>query len=443
MALFSRRDLQTSVDTLSGHLTQTQLQAMVHRLNRGPSGLLLATEWEVSLLSAFSQCGKIEYEKDFGGKRHPDLLFQSGDSGKFEFLADITTISDVYAHEQNPYDDFCAEIRIFLQKHGHISGGLRIDVQHEMHGAYGNRKVRLLLPQKAQVQEFVKAKLGTFLALLVKEPDSDHGLFYNQSGIRFTIHYDSREKRFDGGSHFDYTVPYSKRRNPLRNALWNKAIQLLESGYTGSTGVIVCVGGCDALNERSGANGAYGCHQIIEEVFRSTLPILFVLVLRVQESRPNFPSDSSVKIVPKLYWKTGWEKAQVSTALSAIERMSQLLPAPEDTPMNAIHSLKGSNGHIGRPLGGFSMQGGTIKISARALTQLLAGEIELKRFLQQHGLKSLTAREPTFAFFEQQLKRGHTLRKAFVEPDEHKDDDWIVLEYAGPDSAISPYLVPK
>ena len=89
------------------------------------------------------------------------------------------------------------------------------------------------------------------------------------------------------------------------------------------------------------------------------------------------------------------------------------------------------------------MQGGTIKISARALTQLLAGEIELKRFLQQHGLKSLTAREPTFAFFEQQLKRGHTLRKAFVEPDEHKDDDWIVLEYAGPDSAISPYLVPK
>jgi hypothetical protein len=75
---------------------------------------------------------------------------------------------------------------------------------------------------------------------------------------------------------------------------------------------------------------------------------------------------------------------------------------------------------------------GTIKISARALTELLAGRVTMQAFLAKQGL------DPS-QFFVRQLENGNTLKNASLETAEHKDDDWVVLEYDGPDSAISPY----
>ena len=89
------------------------------------------------------------------------------------------------------------------------------------------------------------------------------------------------------------------------------------------------------------------------------------------------------------------------------------------------------------------MQGHTIKISARALTELLAGKIELKQFLEDHNLKPNESGQQAWPFFEWQLQSGRTLKNSFVEPEPHKDDDWIIFEYNGPDPAISPYRVPK
>jgi len=64
------------------------------------------------------------------------------------------------------------------------------------------------------------------------------------------------------------------------------------------------------------------------------------------------------------------------------------LPLPEATPGNAIHWLASRNKKDGRSLGRIFMQDHTIKISARALTELLAGKIELKQFLENHNLKT-------------------------------------------------------
>ena len=80
MAIFSRRDLQTAIDNLGDCLTRKQLGELVGRINGEPADSLVA-EWEIVVLSAFKQCGRIQYEKDFGGKRRPDLFFQLGQSG--------------------------------------------------------------------------------------------------------------------------------------------------------------------------------------------------------------------------------------------------------------------------------------------------------------------------------------------------------------------------
>ena len=440
MAIFSRRDIQTALNSLRGRLTAAQLEELVRRLN-GEAQTSLSTEWEAILLYAFGQCGRIEYEKDFGGKRKPDLFFQFGQSGRHEFLADITTVSDIAAHDENPYDVFSDTVHAFLQKKGHTAAGINLSVHDKQVGNYGNSKIHLLLPEKGKMYQFVKDELGQFLMGIIKEPSKAAQLSYDKNGVSFNITYDAQEKKYSGGRHLVYTVPYSRQRNPLANSLKSKSKQLGQSGYQGLSGLIVCDGGCEALKERSKINGAYGCHEIIGDVFKNHSSIAFVLVLQLIE---NFRNNihHSIHITPKIYWNPAQTKAHIQELGIAIERMLKSLPSPEAAPKNAINWLK-SQKNIGRPLSKISMANNSIKISARALTELLAGKVELKKFLEEHNLKPIQDGQRAFPFFELQIQQGNTLKNAFVEQEVHADDDLIVLEYAGPDPAISPYRVPR
>jgi hypothetical protein len=384
----------------------------------------------------------VQHEPDFGGRRKPDLFFQIGESGNFEFAADITTISDAGAHSSNAYEEFCDAIWRFLNNRGHGAGGINIDVAHQETGEYRDSKIKLLLPPKGKVDQFVKSELGPFLSQIAKSPDKDAVLHYNQNDIRFLIKYNSAEKRFSGGRHIDYTVPYSEQRNPLMNCLREKRKQLSKSGFKGLRGIIVCDGGCEALKERNAVAGMHGCSEIIEPFLKSNKSILFVLVLRIEERPATNLLNRSIQVRPKLYWNFASDKTLFGQTKCILDRLLDKLPLPESTPRNAIRWLN-TNGNIGRSFGGTSMKGDTIKISARALTELLAGKIEPEQFLKEHGFKPMQTGQRFIPFFEIQLQQGHLLRNAFVEPDKHKDDDWIVLEYGGPDPAISPFRAPK
>ena len=442
MAIFSRRDVQGMINSLADSLSAKQVEDLVGKLNNGDSNEILATEWETVILAAFRQIGRVQYERDFGGGRRPDLFFQMGESGNFEFIADITTVSDADAHDSNAYEEFCEAIRRFLHKRGHIGAGINVDVVHQETGEYRDSKIKLLLPPKGEINQFVKSELGWFLSQITKEPDKDAVLKYDRKEIRFSILYNSKEKRFSGGHHIDYTVPYSERRNPLMNSLRRKREQLSKSGFTGLRGIIVCDGNCEALKERNAVAGMHGCSEIIEPFLKSYKSVLFVLVLRIEEKHTAFSFKYSIQICPKLYWNFATDKSLFGQTKRVLDRMLNKLPIPESTPRNAIRWLA-RNRNIGRPLGGYSMKGNTIKISARALTELLAGKIEPEQFLKEHGFRPIQEGHKAIPFFEIQLEQGNLLKNAFVEPDEHKDDDWIVLEYAGPDPAISPFRIPK
>jgi hypothetical protein len=442
MAIYSRRDLQAALDSLAGKLSQEQLNGLVKRLN-DPGPTSLAAEWEVVLLAAFAQCGRIQHEQNFGGQGRPDLYFQLGRSGSLEFIADIRTISDVNTHAENPFREFTMAIRSFLLKRGHTSAGINIHVKHREEGNYGDRKMRLQLPKKQDIDGFVKTELGVFLSNVAREPDKDANLLYNQNGIHFSIQYNSKDKWGSGGQHIVYTVPYSKSRNPLARALIKKRTQLATTGYNGPKGIIVCDGGCDAFQERSRVNAAYGCQEIVDGFLQAHQSILFVLVLQIEEYGGGFISNASIQIKAKLFWNPNCDGNIASEISSVIDRILHYLPSPEGTPSNAISWSRGHKKQVGRSLGNFFMQGKTIKISARSLTELLAGRLDQKQFLEQYGF-TLTERNPhPVPFFELQLRQGHTLRNAFVERDQHKDDDLIVFEYDGPDPAISPFRVPK
>ncbi|TAL55733.1 MAG: hypothetical protein EPN89_00240 [Methylovulum sp.] len=443
MAIFVRRDIQKAVEVVAKSLSREQVKSLVDRLN-GDVTEGLAAEWETVVLSAFCQYGIVLHEQNHGGETRPDILFQDKQSN-LEFLTDVRAVSDRDLHQKNPYFEFTQAVSEYLQQNGHNAAGIYIDVEYVEEGEYRNRKVYLTLPPKNEIETFVAAELGEFLLEIARNPEKSNKLHYDKNQVRFTIRYNANEKRFGGGGHICYTIPYSSK-NPLKNALQKKGQQLIKSGYTGTLGIIVCDSRCDALNERSDVNGAYSCQEIVENYLRTHTHILWVLILRIEEAHVTFLPQTTINIKPKLYWNPERENHLFQKTFNALEQILKHLPKPEATPANAIHHLDSKNGKTGRSnFGGFHMSGKTIKISTRALTELLAGEIDLQLFLEAHGFKSdpLNPSRSCLHFFENQLSRGNTLQNAFVEEEEHKDDDWIVLEYDGPDPAISPFRVPN
>lgn len=442
MAIFNRRDIQAALDQIAPSLTRQQLVHLVKRLNGNPSQTISA-EWEAIIISALSKCGHISHELSHGGSTRPDILFRDENSS-LEFLTEIRALSDKNIHEENPYHDFFEAIKQYLKKLGHNSSGLYINVGHNEEGEYKNRKLKLALPKKSEIEVFVATKLGEFLSGIVQDPLKSSVFRYDTKEIRFSISYSGNEKKFNGGSYVSYTVPYSIR-NPLLNALIEKGNQLVKSRYKGIKGIIVCDGGCDSLNERSEFNGAYSCQKIVESYLKSHSYISWVLVLRIDEEAGLFLTQAKIKISARMYWNSPIDSRAYEETLDLINRMLNCTAIPRDTPKNAINWLK-NNKNIGRSLyGGYSMSGNKIKISTRALTELLAGQIGLQQFLEDHRLKPnpLDPGDSSISFFENQINRGNMMKNASVERTNDNDDDWLVLEYSGPDPAISPFQTPK
>jgi hypothetical protein len=448
VGIFSRRDVQAALDSLSPCLAGKQLEELVGKLNggvcaprpgreavsrahRGDLVHALAAEWEVIVLAALSRCGSLKHQKDLGGPSRLDVLFQRGEPDGLEFVADIRVVSDADAHRKNPSAEFCEAIRLFLQRLGHSSAGLDLRIENVHDGEYEDRKIRLTLPPKDELDAFVKRELGQFLANVAREPAKDASVSYDREGIKFTLGYNSNERRFGSVRHLSYTAPQSLHRNPLANSLAKKGKQLGRSGYSGAKGTIICDGGCDSLRD----NGTIGCKRIVGEVFRARSSTLWVLVIRFDESvRPLGLHQISLR--SKLYWNEHREKSIFADTAALLERMVAHLPTPETTPANAHRPVGGNKQHWGRQLGGCRMGDKTIRMSARTVSELFAGKITMDQFIQSQGL------DPTI-FFTRHLRNGNTLKNASVERNEHSDDDWIVLEYDGPDPAISPYRVPR
>lgn len=436
MGIFSRRDIQEALDALNPHLTSDQLDELVGRLNGaalspGPRKFadVLAAEWEVAILSALGKCGHVAYAKDFGGPKRLDVFFQL-DGSELEFAADVRAVSDVDAHKENPIADFHRAVARYLSKRGHSAAGLRVNVDAIEDGDYRDRKILLALPRKRELDVFVKTELGDFLSGISRNSTTDASFSFHRGGIGFSIRYSSAEKQYSTASHLSYTAPCSVQRNPVANALRRKGDQLAKSGYAGARGIILCDAGCDSLRENDGCS-ALGCRQIVEAFLSTRSSILWVLVIRVDESFDPL-GLRKIGLKSTLYWNKDGDKSLHATTLNVHRELLSLMPQPEVTPANARQSHSASTVSRGRPLGGCRMGSHAIRISARALTEFLAGRMTKEAFLERQGL------DPT-GFFERQLKNGNALKNAFVEREPHKDDDWIVLDYDGPDASASPF----
>ncbi|MDQ3816190.1 MAG: hypothetical protein M3362_00700 [Acidobacteriota bacterium] len=400
----------------------------------------LDTEWEVALLNAFSKVGKVQHEPALGGRRKPDLHFVSEKDPCQYFAADITAISDKGFDGHNPFDAFQDELMRRVGERGLRQNAFNVKVDGNHQLLYrGGEKPKLSLPPISKFGEKIfNDRFNDFLDQIVRSPGQlrEFRVFDVQDHIDLAVAYDPHQ-RYSHSMYLVYRKITHLTENVVYERLSEKRAQLLDSGFKGPLGIILCDGGFDAFHSNTDST-SYSPDKVIRHFLLQHEDIDFVLVCTIKqnETQPVFRC-----------WSRDFFDDHAEL-LVCINQLIDVFPEVESDAVNAINHLRGSspalgNSHFGGHEVGWGRSKMRITISARAVLELLAGKLSQQEFFERHGfIPSEFKIGPYINPFNSGLDKGLTFSQVGFEKSETEDDDWIVFELSGPDPAISPFVAP-
>ncbi|WP_163701566.1 hypothetical protein [Adonisia turfae] len=438
MAIFPRRVVQKCLDEIRSLnlLPEEKLTRLIQKeLNSSDPVKSIACEWEVIILSALSKVSRIEYEKNFiEGGRTPDV-FCGLPSGTC-FLADITTVSDRAAHKENPAHYFFQQVREFLSRRGVSStAGIDIRIGGDSVGKYGDQKAKLALPQKGDIPRFINQNLSSFAKDISSNESAPRKFSIDDGTIKVQVTY-APDRGSSGGGYPSYTSFYSPTRNPIFNKLEQKAKQLKESGFSGITGIFICDGWCASLHNVNISPDEFSQDTVIQNFFKGNQRVSFVLTLTPEEKHSAISVVMRNKL--KFFQNPNADYPVTSELIETLNLMGQQLPKPESMLINALQSLKGNSSTGLSHYGGYIMEGDMIKISSRTLVELLAGILDVDKFIADH-FGYVNENSQASNFFRNKILSGKMIENIELERSEDEDDDWVVIKFGESDPALSPY----
>lgn len=429
MALFSRRTLQQLVWQNIPVMSEGLAADMDARVNGKNVDQRLAAEWELAIVNALTKLGKVGYAEASKGSAVPDVRFVAS-SGE-EFLADITAVSDTGYHESNPFDYLQNELVRRVQKQGLDANHFSLKVDGNSRKLYlGGPKARLALPRVSDFATVIFNKdFARFIADIISNP-SQVRAFSARSGeeVSLSITYNPNQPFFTG-NHLAYDVVFSLENNPIYNRLKRKAEQLRRSGYSGIKGIILCDAGCAVMRAKSRAGFHYSAKEIVAHFLRRNKSISFIQLLTVDDDKGHHSDTHHFRVVEQTYLNSPHSVPE--SLMLALQAVPSVIARPQNKPCNARQEGK----RRGSFYGGLKLSANTLRISARALLDLLAGRLSRETFLRDHGLLD----SPSKNMFESALKEGRLLCDVRFEHCPNSDDDWISFSFSNaPDPAISP-----
>lgn len=445
--VFSRRAIQARINRLSQTLESSQLANLVKRLNARDESRLHAM-WEVVILSALSKAGSLQHEQALSNGRCPDINWEieKRGGGSLTIIGDITTISDDGLEDQNPFKFVSKEIARLASKFGLNPGSFWIEVRGKTVGKPHKSKMRLLLPEKASLNIFIKNDLEPWIHRVKQDSSAKSKFEPIGDSIDLRIIYDPNWEN-GGGSYTSYTVATSKAINPLFSALKGKIKQLNGAPDDAIRIIFACDGGCDLI--RHGINGkshyTFNSREIAEDFLRQNSSIDFVLLSTISENHHPFGLPTKYHMSYELVCAPIDSRSHrvttesIDTLTDALNAALPSIPQPLRPAYHSAALLKQAGvGHD--RLGGYSMQGNKITISSRGLIKLLSGEISVEEFNKAHRWDDSGIHQNPFA---RHLDSGLMISKIEVECGNDKDDDEITFTIDKWDPANSSFATPS
>ena len=444
--IFARRSIQRFINHLSETLPRSAITKLVRSLNKNDR-TSLDFEWEVAVLFALSQIGKIRYEASHGGRCSPDVTFQLPGQDLVFFIADIATVSDRGLEDENPVRMLSKFLHEKAKKLD-LSGGFDYRVEGAALGEqYGNRKIKLAMPTRKKLRAFFEANITPRLQKIKQSTDDEIDLSITEEPYKIFIRY-RRDATTSSGSHLSYTAAYSLTRNPLYTSLKGKTKQLSETGFDGCKGIILCDGSCDLMRTRHTGMMNYTKQDIIHNFLRQNSSISFVLAFWVEQPLTGvFDRPKDRQVLGELFINPIARVPLCNQIARNLTRIPNLLPIPTTEAYSAVLKIEAGMYGVGD-----SQYGGsevsydwgpqTIRISSRALLRLLSDQVSPTQFAKDHWSRPRHTEDHIDNPFQQALALGLAIESITVEHQEDKDDDLLTFKLSGPDVAVKPFRRP-
>jgi hypothetical protein len=433
MPIFSRRRIQQMLDDLVGVISPSHF---IGRLNDKRFENALPAEAELALVWAANRLGGFESEPLWFSPsgRKPEGVSSSLFPGQMTVF-DVKALSDRVLPGMVGMRKISRKIMEAANKFAKGSGK-NLSFFFQERRDYRNPKAHrtIYAPPDHRISDTALETLAAFLAS--KPQDGAHvDIMDGELIVRVTW----KPGTFTLFNYRSSTVNeiFDIADNYIAAALREKARQLRSPTFTGLRGVLLCDIGSATLKRIDGIDplgrSVSGRRIIQHYLDRPDSGLDFACVFSPRSER-NFMSGSHY------YWQvTAIVRSGLTLPMSGLKELAGQLPAPrfDGFELEHLHEqrLFGSQSR-GWYLGCNMTTGGstgdlTVKFSARALHEFLAGRIDADRLRDT----LIGGSGP----FEYQLARGNTIREArLIQGGLDEDDDYVELVF-GLDPAASPF----
>lgn len=240
------------------------------------------------------------------------------------------------------------------------------------------------------------------------------------------------------------SLAYDLRENPVYQVLKSKADQLRNVPNGTHRGVFLGDAGCQLFNDIyrvDRVNHTFSGQQVIEAFLSDESSIDFVAVFSVKRAKDggSWGSSKNSRIWYLYVFKQNRFPQKID--LSPLERLREVLLPPYLSGYEArswheqgLFSPQGRGQYLSTTIS-VGKESMTVRISARAVQELLAGRLTTEEF------ENWTLRRPNP--FEQLLAHGQTISSVnFVPKDINADDDYLVFTFKN-DPAASALRMPN
>lgn len=428
---------------LSPSLEPSKAQDILARLEKKKVDQALPAEAELSLLWALSRLGEIDAEPYWwGDQSRPDAYTESLLVGRPAAI-EITAINDNRMAGQGAMNSVAVAISEFANKVGQGAGKFLYFRFREEHGYREGRYFRhRLAPEtyklsdraKSLIQAWFKSGRSVREQLRIVEPGLD-------------VHIERTKHKQIPFHNFWSSMPaetHSLEDNPIYEALGRKLGQLRAAPEDCARMIFVMDVGSMLLNrlgqfnERMPTGQAVSASQILQHFVRvnsAKLESVVVFVPRRADRIRNSKAMWDFFIADRPGWTTPPE---------AIARLVSELPLPRfdgyqarSLLLQGAFSPQRHGWYLGVRINSL-MKEHRMRISARALLDLLAGRITAEQFRHFNG-----QRPGEVNLFRHWLDMGWTVSNIeFESAGVDQDDDWVVVTF-NEDPAARPLKLPS